>query len=69
MKEGTTTAMLHSGLTRSMDGAVRWKVVATFENVHDKTADGKTAYEKSCGVEFDGPLIPFGATKVTSQPI
>ena len=24
-------------------------------------ADGKTAYEKICGEEFDGPLIPVGA--------
>ena len=30
-------------------------------NVHDKMADGKTAYEKTFGVTFDGPLIPFGA--------
>ena len=37
-------------------------------NVHDKMADGKTAFEKTCGVNFDGPLIPFGA-KVSYMPI
>ena len=25
-------------------------------------ADGKTAYERTVGVHFDGPVIPFGAT-------
>ena len=30
-------------------------------NVHDKMADGKTAFEKRFGKEFDGPLVPFGS--------
>ena len=42
-------------------GTVRWNVVCLLRNVHEKMADGKTAYEKRCGVKFDGPLIPFGA--------
>ena len=31
-------------------------------NVHDKVADGKTAYKKICGVKVDGLWISFGAT-------
>ena len=27
--------------------------------VLDNTADGKTAFEKICGANFDGPIIPF----------
>ena len=30
-------------------------------NVHDKMADGKTAFEKSVFVKLCGPRIPFGA--------
>ena len=31
-------------------------------------ADGKTVYETRFGVQFDGPVIPFGAN-VSCQPI
>ena len=27
--------------------------------VLDNTADGKTAFEKICGANFDGPIFPF----------
>ena len=39
-----------------------------FENVYDKMADGKTAYSETCGVTFDGHLIPLGAN-VSDKPI
>ena len=29
-------------------------------NVHDKTADGKKAFEKRCGQKFDAPSLPIG---------
>ena len=36
--------------------------------VHDRTADGKTAYEKRFAVTCDGPSTPFGA-KISFRPI
>ena len=36
--------------------------------VHDRMADGKTAYEKRFAVTCDGPSTPFGA-KVSCKPI
>ena len=35
-----------------MDCSCYWR------NVHDKMADGKTAYPKMCGVKFDGLFDP-----------
>ena len=37
-------------------------------NVHDKMADGKAAYEITCGVTFGGPEIPLGPN-VSCKPI
>ena len=66
-EEGTVTAMVQRVLPDlwwdcAMEG------YCYFRNVHDKTADGKRAYEKRCDVNFYGLLIPFGAT-VSCKPI
>ena len=31
-------------------------------NIQDLLSDGKTPYERRCGMPFNGPIIPFGAT-------
>ena len=59
-RAGTATAMVQSGRPDE------WWDCATecccyLRKVHDKMADGTTAYENS-GVQFDGLLISFGAT-------
>ena len=41
---------------RPMDCAM--ECYCYLRNVHDKTADGKTASENMFGVQFDGALIP-----------
>ena len=47
-------------------GTVRRIAVATCAVC--TTNDGKTAYEKRCGVKFDGLLMPYGA-KTSYKPI
>ena len=48
-----------------MDAPKNWGGLRT---VHEKMADGKTAYESICGVTCAGPCIPFGAT-ASCKPI
>ena len=47
---------------------MRWIAAVYFRNVHDKMADGKTAFDKMCRQKFDGPSVLFG-TLVEYIPI
>ena len=60
VKEGTSACIVQSGLNED------WWDYATecycfLRNVVDLLIDGETAWKKRFGVDFDGPLIPFGA--------
>ena len=59
VKEGTVIALMQSGLPEEW-----WDCTMErhcyLRNVHDKMADGKTAFEKRYGQKLDGPSIPYG---------
>ena len=61
MKEGTAIARVRSGLPEEWWGCAM-ECDCHLRNVHDKVADGKTAFEKRYGSAFDGPSILFGAS-------
>ena len=63
VKEGTAIVMVHSGV---LDHC--WVLCDGMRNVHDKMADGKAAYDITCGVTFGGPEIPLGPN-VSCKPI
>ena len=67
VKEGTSCALVQSGLAEAW-----WpEAMSCFcflKNVVDILADGQTSYKKRYGVDFSGPVIPFGA-EVTYKPI
>ena len=48
-------------------GIVRWIVFCHVPNVHDKMADGKTAYETRFGAQVDGTLIQLGDPRSSSK--
>ena len=58
VNQGTTVALVQSGLPEEWwDCAM--ECYRHLRNVHEKMADGKTAFEKRYGQKFDGPSIPF----------
>ena len=67
VKEGTSVALVQRGLPKEW-----WyrtmECHCHLRNVHDKMADGKTAFEKRYGQNFDAPSITFG-TLVEYIPI
>ena len=60
MKEGTSAAVLQSGLDEKWS-ADSMECYTYLRNVTDLLSDGKTPCERRFGVSFDGPVIPFGA--------
>ena len=57
MKEGTAVALVQSGLPEEWCDCAM-ECGCYLRNVHDKIADGKTAFEKRYVQKFDGPSIP-----------
>ena len=60
VKEGTSAVLLQSGLDE------KWWVdsmecYSYLRNIQDLLSDGKTLYESRFGMQFKGPVIPFGA--------
>ena len=60
VKEGTSAVLLQSGLDE------KWWVDSIechcyLRNVKDQLSDGKTPYKRRFGIQFNGPVIPFGA--------
>ena len=67
VKEGTAIVQVQSGLPKEWwDCAMGCYFY--LRNVHDKMADGKTAFEKRYGETFDGPFISC-RTRVECMPI
>ena len=64
--EGTGVVFVQSGLPEWWDCAM--ECFCFLRNVHDKMADGKTAFEKRHGLKFEGPSNPFG-TMVEYSPM
>ena len=60
VKEGTSAALLQSGLNESWwaDSMERY---TSLRNVTDLLSDGKTPYERRFGQPCKGPIIPFGS--------
>ena len=59
VKEGTATALVQGGPPEEWWDCPM-ECYCYLRNVHDKIADGKTAFEKRYGQQFDGPSILFG---------
>ena len=67
VKEGTSSALVQSGFSDE------WWVSAMttycfLRNVVDLLVGGHTAYFNRFGIDYSGPVIPFGA-EITYQPI
>ena len=60
VKEGTSAALLQSGLNESW-WADSMECYTYLRNVTDLLSDGKTPYERRFGRPFKGPIIPFGS--------
>ena len=60
VKEGTSAALLQSGLNESW-WADSMECYTYLRNVTDLLSDGKTPYERRFGQPFKGPIIPFGS--------
>ena len=60
VKEGTSAALLQSGLNESWL-ADSMECYTNLRNVTDLLTDGKTPYERRFGQPFKGPIIPFGS--------
>ena len=60
MKEGTSVVLLQSCLGNEW-WADSTECYCYLRNIQDLLSDGKTPYERRCGMPFDGPVIPFGA--------
>ena len=58
VREGTTIALEHSGVPEE-GWYCAMECSCYLRNVHDKMADGKTAFEKKYGQKFDGPIHCF----------
>ena len=60
VKEGTAVTLVQSGLSESW-----WSDAMTcyclMRNAIDPVKDGMTPYRLRFGIDFPGPLIPFGA--------
>ena len=59
VKEGTSAALLQSGLNESW-WADSMECFTYLRNVTDLLSGGKTPYERRFGQPFKGPVIPFG---------
>ena len=59
-KEGTSAALLQSGLNESW-WADSMECYTYLRNVTDLLSDGKTPYDRRFGQPFKGPIIPFGS--------
>ena len=60
VKEGTSAALLQSGLNESW-WADSMECYTHLRNVTDLLSDLKTPYERRFGQPFKGPIIPFGS--------
>ena len=60
VKEGTSAALLQSGLNESW-WTDSMECYTYLRNVTDLLSDGKTPYERRFGQPFKGPIIPFGS--------
>ena len=60
VKEGTSAALLQSGLNESW-WADSMECYTYLRNIQDLLSDGKTPYERRFGQPFKGPIIPFGS--------
>ena len=60
VKEGTSAVLLQSGLGNE-SWADSMECYCYLRNIQDLLSDGKTPYERRFGVQFNGPVIPFGA--------
>ena len=60
VKEGTSAALLQSGLNESW-WADSMEYFTFLRNVTDLLSGGKTPYERRFGQPFKGPVIPFGS--------
>ena len=60
MKEGTSAALLQSGLDEKW-WADSMECNTYLRNIQDLLSDGKTPYERRFGEPFEGPIIPFGS--------
>ena len=60
VKEGTSAALLQSGLNESW-WADSMECYTYLRNVTDLLSDGKTPYERRFGQPLKGPIIPFGS--------
>ena len=60
VKEGTSAALLQSGLNESW-WADSMECYTYLRNVTDLLSDGKTSYERRFGQPFKGSIIPFGS--------
>ena len=60
MKEGTSAALLQSGLDNEW-WADSMECYCYLRNIQDLLSDVKTPYERRFGMPFDGPVISFGA--------
>ena len=60
VKEGTSAALLQSGLDESW-WADSMECYTYLRNVTDLLSDGKTQNERRFGEPFKGPIIPFGS--------
>ena len=58
VKEGTSAALLQSGLNESW-WADSMECYTYLRNVTNLLSDGKTPYERRFGQPFKGPIIPF----------
>ena len=60
MKEGTSAAMLQSGLNESW-WADFLENISYLRNIQDLLSGGKTSYERRFGNPSTGPIIPLGS--------
>ena len=60
VKEGTSAALLQSGLNENW-WADSLECYTYLRNVTDLLSDGKTPYERRFGQPIKGPIIPFGS--------
>ena len=68
VEEGTSAVLLQSGLGNEW-WADSMECYCYLRNIQDLLSDGKTPYERRCGIPFEGPVIPFGAMVVECHPI
>ena len=60
VKEGTSAVLLQSRLCNEW-WADSMECYCYLRNIQDLLSDGKTPYERSLGMPFNGPVISFGA--------